>query len=104
MFRTIRFGIEAVAARRLSVSVGDKARAAISSQEEIQQQQNLLTIHRRNLALYLKQQAQLGGAFILPGIANGIYEARESIRHIKQILRDWGTPVADHPDDEPAIS
>ena len=71
------------------------------NQEDIDQQQKLLAIHRRNLALYLEQQAKLGAAFIPPSLSNGIFEARENIQRIKQALRDWGVVVADHPDDGP---
>ena len=76
--------------------------AAGASQEQIEEQQNLLAIHRRNLALYLEQRAQLGQAFIPPGIANGIYAERQEIRRIKEILRDWDVRVENYPDDRAA--
>jgi hypothetical protein len=71
-------------------------------QADIDHQQKLLTIHRRNLAHYLSQQAALGGAaYAPPGVANGILETRENIKRLKGILRGWGAIVVDHPDDEP---
>ncbi len=72
------------------------------SQEEIGQQQELLAIYRGNVALYLRQEAQLGSAHIPPGVANGLREARLHIQRIKQILIGWDVPVEDHPDDEPS--
>jgi len=69
------------------------------SQEDIAHQQNLLEIHRRNLAQYLKQQGLIGEAFVPPMIVNGIRESRENIQRIKGILRGWGENVKDLPDD-----
>ncbi|MEO7913265.1 MAG: CHAT domain-containing protein, partial [Roseiflexaceae bacterium] len=63
-------------------------------------QQNLLSIHRRNLAHYIGQQAVLGPV-TMPHIAYGITEARANIQRIKGILRAWGEKVADHIDDDP---
>src|SRR6266508_6173293 len=70
------------------------------SQEEIGQQQELLAIYRGNVALYLRQQAELGSAHIPPGVANGLREARFQIQRIKQTLSSWNAPVEDHPDDD----
>jgi hypothetical protein len=72
----------------------------MSSQEDIDLQYELLAIHRRTLASYLKQRAALGGNFTPPGVDQGIYEAREHIRRVKGILRTWDEEVEDHPDDE----
>jgi hypothetical protein len=69
-------------------------------QEAIDQQRDLLAAHRRTLAQYLKQQALAGEANVPPAVWNGIVDARENIRRIKRGLRDWGAPVANHPDDE----
>src|SRR5690349_8473198 len=69
------------------------------SQEEIKQQQDLLAAHRRTLAHSLKQQALLGIAQTPPGVVHGIEEAREQIRRVKSVLRGWGVPVEDLPDD-----
>ena len=74
------------------------------TQEEISHQQSLLTIHRRTLAHYLSQQATLGAAYIPPGVVNGIWEARNNIQRIKQILRAWNVSVQDHPDDVDELS
>lgn len=70
------------------------------SREQIDDQRELLAAHRRTLAIYLKQQAQLGSAFAPPGVANGIHEARAAIRRVKATLRGWGVAVDDYPDDE----
>src|SRR5438552_2676411 len=70
------------------------------SQEDRDNQRELLATHRRNLALYLKQQAELGTANIPPSIANGIREAPDNIRYIKGTLRSWGITVEDLPFEE----
>jgi hypothetical protein len=72
--------------------------------EEARSQEELLKTHRTTLAHYLEQQAKLGSAHIGPGIAHGIIEARNNIRQIKRLLKDWGVDVADYPDDEPSSS
>jgi hypothetical protein len=72
--------------------------------EEIDQQQKLLVIYRRNLQYYLQQQATLGSMLTPPQISNDIHEARNKIYEIKDTLRGWGVVVQDHPDDEPYIS
>ncbi|MBK9711493.1 MAG: hypothetical protein IPO81_09230 [Kouleothrix sp.] len=78
------------------------------SQEDIANQQSLLQTYRRNLATYLEQQAAQGGpAFTSPGVIGGIYEARQEIARIKQILSGWGVPADDHPNDQapaPAVA
>lgn len=71
----------------------------MASTEEIAYQQGLLTINRRNLRLYLKQKTILGETYVPPGVVNGIYEAREDIRRIKQTLRSIGVFVEDLPED-----
>jgi len=72
----------------------------VASQEEITEQQELLATHRRTLAHYLRQHAQLGSSHVPPGIVHGIYEASREIQRIKSVLQAWGIPVEDHPDDE----
>src|SRR6478672_5531751 len=69
------------------------------SQEDIAHQQNLLEIHRRNLAQYLKQQGLIGEAFAPPMIINGIRMERENITRVKGILRGWGEQIDDLPDE-----
>jgi hypothetical protein len=73
------------------------------SDDEITGQQQLLAAHRRTLAIYLQQQAEIGRAYSPPSLVNGIAEARASIRQIKQRLRDAGVAVADHPDDSTSL-
>ncbi len=70
------------------------------SAEDIAAQQQLLAIYRRNLALYLQQQAAAGPLAVSPGVMNGIDDARQHIHRIKQQLQAWGVDVENHPDDE----
>src|SRR5690242_3666431 len=74
------------------------------TQEDIDGQQQLLSLYRRTLAQYLRQQAQLGSAYAPPSILNGIEEVRENIRRIKDVLRTWDVSVPDHPDDDPSAT
>src|SRR5262249_44740226 len=78
-----------------SPAPGDQPSAGVS-QEEIDDQRALLAAHRRTLAIYLKQQAQLGSAYAPPGVEHGIREARDAIRRIKAVVRGWGLAVDDH--------
>lgn len=69
-------------------------------EEIIPQQQQLLSIYRRNLQYLLIQAAQHGGVAFAPlVIANGLHEARRQIRHIKETLRAYGVTVDDLADD-----
>ena len=79
---------------------GTQSPVSAERQIAIDQQRERLKIERGNLALYLRQQAQMGSAYVTPGIMNGIRESRAAIRRIKTILRDWGVTVENHPDDE----
>lgn len=74
------------------------------TQEEIADQQSLLSTHRRTLAHFLKQRAALGDAFAPPAVTHGIHEARNHIHRIKGVLQQWGFAIDDHPDDEPLPS
>src|SRR5262245_6836479 len=69
------------------------------SKADISAQQKLLATHRRTLMGYLNQQAKLSEAFAPPAVSDGIYEARANIQRIKGILRSWGAPAEDLPDD-----
>lgn len=72
-------------------------------QADIEDQQSLLRTYRRTLSIYLRQRVELGGGYAPPGLINGIDDARENIARLKTILRQWGAPVEDLPnDDEPA--
>src|SRR6266498_5613781 len=68
-------------------------------QEAITQQLALLAAHRRTLAVYLRQQAELG-VLAPPGIINGIAETQNVIRRIKDQLRADGVLVEDEPNDD----
>jgi hypothetical protein len=70
------------------------------TQEEIDQQFQLLATYRRTLAVYLRQQAAIGQAFSPPALVNGICDARHNIRRIKAVLRASGHSVPEAPDDE----
>jgi signal peptidase I len=69
--------------------------------DEVAEQQRLLATYRHTLAIYLRQQAELGGTtYSPPALLNGIDEARHAIARIKTLLRDAQVVVADDPDDE----
>src|SRR5436190_7999157 len=70
------------------------------SPEEIAQQEQLLATYRRTLAIYMRQQAEIGRAYSPPAIQNGIDEARSNIRRIKAALKTAGVEVAEDPDDD----
>ncbi|MBA3471042.1 MAG: hypothetical protein H0T53_15515 [Herpetosiphonaceae bacterium] len=68
--------------------------------EEINDQRERLTIHRRNLAHLLRQEAKCSSDYVPLSIVNGINEQRGHIQRIKRILQLWGETVDDHPDDQ----
>src|SRR5438552_1034633 len=68
-------------------------------QEAIDNQLNLLAAHRRTLAVYLRQQAQLG-VLAPPGVVNGIAETQSAIRGIKEQLRADNVQVEDEANDD----
>lgn len=72
----------------------------MSDKKDIEHQLELLTIHRRSLAHSLKQRTMHGEAFVPSYIVTEIEQRRAEIKRIKAILRGWGHPVADHPDDD----
>src|SRR5947208_7615454 len=74
--------------------------SVMPNQEDIANQQELLATYRRRLARHLKQLAQLGETHAPPDIFESIREARVNIQRIKGVLRVWGVPFEDHPDDE----
>lgn len=77
----------------------------MSMPDDILHHQHLLEVHRRSLAHYQVQLAQLGTGFAPPGVTHGIAEARAGIAKCKQVLRGLGVVVGDAPDDlEPASS
>lgn len=63
--------------------------------EDIAQQQKLLAIYRRSLAIYLEQLAQQGQAFAMPSLLISITEAQDNIQRIKVRLRDQGVEIDD---------
>ncbi len=73
----------------------------MATQEDIEQQLELLRAHRRNLFWLLGQQEAQGGAFqALPEVVFRIGEARENIKRIVSTLRAWGVACEDRPEDE----
>src|SRR5215212_2151394 len=68
-------------------------------QDTITNQLELLHTHRRTLHQLLKQEAQIGEAFIPPALANGIADARDEIARLKADLRRWDVRVEDEPAD-----
>jgi len=74
------------------------------SEDDIKGQQDQLQTYRGNVAHLLLQAAQYGGEVFAPTVvANGLREARKNIRHIKEVLRAAGVPVADSVNDEPPV-
>jgi hypothetical protein len=71
--------------------------------ESITEQETLLYVHRQTLAHYLYQRASLGELYMPPGVTHGIVEARAYIRYIKQVLRQSGLSIDDHPNDEEPV-
>lgn len=69
------------------------------SSEDIAQQQELLSAHRKTLAFYLHQQAISGSTHTPPATAHGIHEARQNIQRIKTILYKWGIMIENLPND-----
>jgi hypothetical protein len=67
---------------------------------QVQHQRNLLKIHRRNLATYLRQQEQFPENQAPIAIVNSIQNTRDEIQRIKAILRGWNVPVDDVPGEE----
>jgi hypothetical protein len=59
----------------------------------------LLSIHRGNLAILLKQQQLYGERDAPPMIHNSIADSRHEIQRIKSMLRTWSAPVTDQKDD-----
>lgn len=72
------------------------------TEDEIEQQQKRLKIHRDNLADALDQKAAYGVGYIPSILLNNIRALREDIRRIKATLRGWNVIVVDHPDDDQA--
>src|SRR6266496_4268123 len=71
------------------------------TQDEVDYNQQLLEVYRRNLSQLLLQQAQHGGIAFTPlSILNSVEEARDNIRRIKATLRSWGLPVYEDVRDE----
>lgn len=70
------------------------------SQDEIDEQLQLLHTYRRTLATYLRQQAAIGEAYSPPALLYGIAEARSQIQRIKSALRVAGVQVPEDIDDE----
>lgn len=72
----------------------------LSSEDDITAYQRRLQALRGTLRHYLDQRAKLGALHVPPENTHGITDARYDIQMVKQALRDWGSPVADHPDDD----
>src|SRR5690242_10493346 len=78
----------------------------MSDAEEVDQLQQQLAMHRRTLAVYLRQLANLGADYAPPGVHNGIADARAEIARLKVDLRNKGVAVDDQTNDimSPAAS
>jgi DNA-binding response OmpR family regulator len=73
------------------------------NEDAIANQQERLDIHRRNLALRLKQLAMIGMATVPPEVIQAIREERKGIEQIKSTLRSNGIAVEDYPDDNESV-
>jgi hypothetical protein len=62
-------------------------------------QQEFLAAHRRTLAIYLRQLANLGADSAPPGVHNGIVEILTAVGDIKARLRAQGETLEDAPGD-----
>ena len=70
------------------------------SPDDIPHQEELLTIHRKNLMYLLLQAAQYGGELSAPlDRINLITDVRKNIQQIKDTLRSYGVPVEDKPNE-----
>lgn len=67
---------------------------------EVEHQRNLLKVHRRNLATYLRQQQQLPAGQTPATHINAIEDTQRQIQGIKAILRGFGVAVDDLPEEE----
>jgi hypothetical protein len=74
------------------------------SQEDIDEQLELLRIYRWSLQHYLKQQAMFGPAYVPLHIAFSIDDARDNIGRIKTKLRNWGQTIEDLAGDEAPVA
>ena len=70
------------------------------TEDDIAAQYRRLEALRITLRHYLDQRAAKGPQNVPPENTHGIIDARYDIRMVKQALRDWGSPVVDHPDDD----
>ena len=70
------------------------------SPDDIPHQEELLTIHRKNLMYLLLQAAQYGGELSAPlDRINLITDVRKNIQQIKDTLRSYGVQVKDKPNE-----
>jgi hypothetical protein len=75
---------------------------AMRSPDEVDNQQQLLAIYRRNLQHLLRQAAEYGGEDSAPlEVMNNIADVRGSIQELKQALRAAGVAVEDRPGEQP---
>src|SRR5690349_16965977 len=73
---------------------------AMPDAETIDHWRAQLAAHRRTLAVYLQQLANLGSDYAPPGVHNGAAEARAAIAQLKADLRAAGAAVEDEPSDD----
>ena len=67
----------------------------MSDQVTIDETLQRLDQYRRELAHYLKQQAELGRAYLPFETAEALRRTRENIQQTKALLRQWGVQRAD---------
>ncbi len=69
------------------------------SQEAIDHQEKQLQVWRDQVRLLASQRAMHGDAFVPPSIMAGITLAHWEIAQCKAMLRGWGIPIEDLPED-----
>lgn len=70
-------------------------------ENDITAQLKLLSSHRQILQYALSQLAGFGPLEKPLHLLKSVDDARGEIRQLKQLLRTWGVPVDEHPNDEP---
>jgi hypothetical protein len=69
------------------------------TKNDIEYSLNLLQINRDALAINLGKLLRYGAADVPQHVVLEIRDERKEIARLKQQLREWNYPVADHPDD-----
>jgi len=101
LFLGLRGGQLWVASNRPPASPNPFAKDAPPQRpEDIAMRQEMLAMYRQNVKLLLQQSIRSGGtAYASLKLLNDLTDGRKNIAQCKAILRTWGIPVEDDPDD-----